>query len=428
MNVSVENLAPCKKLVRVELEAKQVDETFDSITKDFQRQASLPGFRPGKAPRDMVIRKYEKDISDEVKRKLIGDSYRKALDEKKLDVVGYPDIEEIQFGRGQALQFAATIETAPEFELPEYELQRLSFPPILQILDYIQQEGFTELVISTPGPVGLVALLAAKILGLRTVGIYHTDFPQYVRILTDDSLMETLTWNFMHWFYSQLDVIYVNSEGYRECWEERGIAPEKLKILPRGLDTELFHPSRRSVEFWRSRGLRDGETGILYVGRVSREKNLDVLVSALKELRARNIPVRALFVGDGPYLKEMKRLLPDAIFTGYLAGAELASAYASADFFVFPSTTDTFGNVVIEAQAAGLPVIVTDAGGPRDLVADGKDGIVVRGMNVGDLVKGIETLQKDADLRKRFGDAARKKVESRDWSSAFEKFWDASSE
>jgi len=121
VNVSVENLAPCKKLVRVELEAKQVDETFDSITKDFQRQAALPGFRPGKAPRDMVIRKYEKDISDEVKRKLIGDSYRKALDEKKLDVVGYPDIEEIQFGRGQTLQFAATVETAPEFELPEYK-------------------------------------------------------------------------------------------------------------------------------------------------------------------------------------------------------------------------------------------------------------------------------------------------------------------
>src|SRR6185437_12976695 len=98
-----------------------VDQTFDSITKDFQRQASLPGFRPGKAPRDMVLRKYEKDITDEVKRKLISDAYRKAVDDKKLDVVGYPDIEEIQFGRGQALQFAATVETAPDFQLPEYK-------------------------------------------------------------------------------------------------------------------------------------------------------------------------------------------------------------------------------------------------------------------------------------------------------------------
>jgi trigger factor len=121
VNITVENLAPCKKLLRVEVDAKAVDEAFDIVTKDFQKQASLPGFRPGKAPRAMVLKKYEPDIKDEVKRKLIGDSYRKALDEKKIAVIGYPDIEEIQFGRGQTLQFAATIETAPEFQLPEYK-------------------------------------------------------------------------------------------------------------------------------------------------------------------------------------------------------------------------------------------------------------------------------------------------------------------
>ncbi len=121
MNITVENLAPCKKLLRVEVDAKAVDEAFDAVTKDFQKQASLPGFRPGKAPRAMVLKKYEADIKDEVKRKLIGDSYRQALDEKKIAVIGHPDIEEIQFGRGQALQFAATIETAPEFQLPEYK-------------------------------------------------------------------------------------------------------------------------------------------------------------------------------------------------------------------------------------------------------------------------------------------------------------------
>jgi trigger factor len=107
--------------VRVEIDAQQVDETFDSITKEFQRDAVLPGFRPGKAPRDMVLRKYEKNIQDEVRRKLISDSYRKAVDEQKLDVLGSPDIEEIQFRRGQPLQFAATVETAPEFELPDYK-------------------------------------------------------------------------------------------------------------------------------------------------------------------------------------------------------------------------------------------------------------------------------------------------------------------
>ncbi len=107
--------------MRVEIEAGAVDEAFESRTKDFQRQASLPGFRPGKAPRAMIAKRYEKDIETEVKRKLISEAYHKALEEQKLEVVGAPDIEEIQFGRGQALQFAVTFETAPEFQLPEYK-------------------------------------------------------------------------------------------------------------------------------------------------------------------------------------------------------------------------------------------------------------------------------------------------------------------
>lgn len=121
MNVSVENLAPCKKLLRVELDAKSVDEIFDGITKDFQKRAELPGFRPGKAPRAMVVKKYSADIKDEAKRKLIGENYRKALDEQKIHAIGHPDIEEIQFEQGQNLIFAATVETAPEFQLPEYK-------------------------------------------------------------------------------------------------------------------------------------------------------------------------------------------------------------------------------------------------------------------------------------------------------------------
>jgi trigger factor len=107
--------------VRVELDAAAVDATFDAVTKDIQKQASLPGFRPGKAPRDMVIKKYDAEIKEEAKRKLIGDAYRKAIEEQKLSIVGYPDIEEVQFGRGQSLQFTATVETAPDFQLPEYK-------------------------------------------------------------------------------------------------------------------------------------------------------------------------------------------------------------------------------------------------------------------------------------------------------------------
>ena len=252
-----------------------------------------------------------------------------------------------------------------EFELPEYELQKLSFPPVLQMIDYIQREGFTELIISTPGPIGLTALLAGKMLGLRTSGIYHTDFPQYVRILSEDSSLETLTWNFMRWFYGALDLVYVNSEGYRQEWMARGIPEARLRILPRGLDTTLFHPTRRDRDFWPSRGAARGAPVLLYVGRISKEKDLDVIAAAWSRLQ----PGAALaFVGDGPYVKELRQQLPEAIFTGALSGATLAAAFASADLFLFPSTTDTFGNVIIEAMASGLPCIVSDHGraeGPR---------------------------------------------------------------
>jgi trigger factor len=120
VNVTVENLAPCKKLVRFEVDASAVDEAFAAVTKNFTKQAKMSGFRPGKAPEAMVVKQYAKDIEEEVKRKLIGDTYRQGIKDQKLSVVGYPDIEEIQFARGEPLQFAATIEINPEFELPEY--------------------------------------------------------------------------------------------------------------------------------------------------------------------------------------------------------------------------------------------------------------------------------------------------------------------
>jgi trigger factor len=121
VNVTVEDLAPCKKLMRVEVEPQTVDATFEEITKEYQRQVRLPGFRHGKAPRHLVVKAYAAQIDDEVKRKLISENYRKAIADHKLHVVGAPDIEEIQFGKGQSLQFAATLETAPEFELPDYK-------------------------------------------------------------------------------------------------------------------------------------------------------------------------------------------------------------------------------------------------------------------------------------------------------------------
>ena len=313
-----------------------------------------------------------------------------------------------------------------EFELPEYELQKLSFPPILRMLDYIQREGFNEIIISTPGPIGLTALLAAKMLNLQTSGIYHTDFPQYVRILTDDSFLESVAWRYMHWFYGQLDIVFVNSEEYRRSWISRGFAPEKLKILPRGLDTALFSPERRDPAFWTKFGEANGAIRLLYVGRISKEKDLDVLAQAYRRLRDEGLPIQLYLVGNGPYLEALNStLLPDAVFTGYLRGKELATAYASADVFVFPSTTDTFGNAVIEAQASGVPVIVSDTGGPKELVDSNVNGVITKSHDVEDLVRAIRELVTNPNKRHRMSRQARRAVVDRSWPTAFRKFWSA---
>jgi glycosyltransferase involved in cell wall biosynthesis len=310
-----------------------------------------------------------------------------------------------------------------EFELPEYELQKLSFPPILQMLDYIQRERFTEIIISTPGPIGLTALLAAKMLNLQTSGIYHTDFPQYIRILTEDSFLESVAWRYMHWFYGQLDTVFVNSEEYRQSWINRGFDPAKLKIFPRGLDTELFTPARRDPAFWEKFGPANGEVRLLYVGRISKEKDLDVLAKAYRQLRDEGLSIQLLIVGHGPYSEALSETLPDAIFTGYLKGKELATAYASADVFAFPSTTDTFGNVIIEAQASGVPVIVSDSGGPKELVEDNVNGLITKSHDVEDFSRAIRELVVDPARRERMGNRARQSVIDRTWPAAFRKFW-----
>lgn len=309
-----------------------------------------------------------------------------------------------------------------EFEIPEYKLQKVGFPPVLDVIDWVEREKITECIISTPGPLGLSALLAARLLGLRTVGIYHTDFPQYVRILTEDHAMETLMWRFMHWFYVQFDLVYVNSEFYRQCWIERGIPADRLEILPRGLDQELFNHRHRQADFWKKRGAQGPV--LLYVGRVSKEKELPFLADVCRALKKEGARFTLAIVGDGPYRDELQARVPDALFTGVLNGTELGRAYASADLFVFPSTTDTFGNVVVEAQAAGLPCLVSNVGGPRELVDVPAKGRVLAANHDQAWCEAIrEELERPRSLEERDRMAAEVQA-ARSWDRAFSKFWD----
>jgi glycosyltransferase involved in cell wall biosynthesis len=164
---------------------------------------------------------------------------------------------------------------------------------------------------------------------------------------------------------------------------------------------------------------------LLYVGRISREKDLDLLAAAYRRLRSEGLPVQLFLVGHGPYSKAFAKALPEAFFTGYLKGKELATAYASADIFVFPSTTDTFGNVILEAQACGLPVVVSDSGGPKELVEHEANGLITKSHDVRDFARGIRALVTDPALRERMAKSARNSVIDRSWPNAFRKFWSA---
>jgi glycosyltransferase involved in cell wall biosynthesis/predicted metal-dependent phosphoesterase TrpH len=309
-----------------------------------------------------------------------------------------------------AVEGVKKFKSVGDFVLPEYPELKLNFPPILDVMDFIEREGFTRIHVSTPGTVGLLGLLIARMMNIPVAGTYHTDIPQYVRSLTNDEFLEKAAWSYMIWFYSQMEEVMVPSNGTREQLQSRGLPPERMKPLPRWVDTDAYSPEMRTPGFWNSRGTGFGRTVLLYVGRVSREKGLEMLADAFKELVNSGASIALAVIGDGPYREEMEASLTSypTLFTGYLAGEQLQRGYASADLFVFPSATDTFGNVVLEAQASGLPVIVSDEGGPRELMIDGETGVVFRAGSKSGLTAAIRLLTSDPEHIARMGGNARR--------------------
>jgi glycosyltransferase involved in cell wall biosynthesis len=297
--------------------------------------------------------------------------------------------------------------------LPEYEGMRLYVPPFLEMLDWCEREGVTAFQISTPGPVGLAGLLAARLLNRPVIGQYHTHIPQFVHHITEDAGAAGVAWAYVRWVYGQMDRVLVPSESARRVLIAHGFAAEKLHVLPYGVDIERFHPGKRDPAIWRRFGINGAEK-LLYVGRLSKEKNLGLLADMYRRVSAERQDLSLVIVGDGPYRQELRSLFNGhpVHFTGYLDGEELAAVYASADLFVFPSTTDTSGNVVLEAQASGLPVIVSDRGGPRENIREGETGLVAEGTNAESFSRAVRVLLDDPGRREAMGKAARAHMEA----------------
>ncbi|MFO7803314.1 MAG: glycosyltransferase [Desulfovermiculus sp.] len=311
-------------------------------------------------------------------------------------------------------------------DIPEYPELDLACPSFLQILDYCADNDFTHIHTSTPGPMGLAALAAARILQLPIYGTYHTSFPQYASQLTGDADMESLMWTGMVWYYNQLDRVYVPSRATGEEIQGHGIHTDKIALYPRGIDTSRFHP-RYANGFWSERfGLDQESLKLLYVGRISSEKNLHVLAQAYLQIAQEREDVELIIVGDGPFRDELQAIMGGirTVFTGTLSGLDLAQAYAGSDIFVFPSTTDTFGNVVLEAQASGLPVIVSDQGGPQENIVPGQTGLIVPGLDPDALGKAILELAENPERLAMMKGQARDYAQQRSVEQAFLRGWE----
>lgn len=289
--------------------------------------------------------------------------------------------------------------------------------------------------VSTPGPVGLLGRRFAKRRGLPLVGTYHTDFPAYIDHLFSDRALTWLTSRAMRRFYSPFDCLFTRSADYTPIMARLGISPDRIVRLLPGIDTDTFHTRHRDPTIWLGfPEIREADVKVLYVGRVSVEKNLPLLTIAWKIAAVANPSLHLVVIGDGPYRAAMQAELAGeegratrASFLGFRHGPELSALYASSDLFVFPSTTDTLGQVVMEAQSSGLPVIVTDQGGPSEVVnhTEGMDqsGIVLPADDAKRWATEIVNLARNPALRAKLGAAGHRKIQSMSIRHSFVYFW-----
>jgi glycosyltransferase involved in cell wall biosynthesis len=228
---------------------------------------------------------------------------------------------------------------------------------------------------------------------------------------------------YMRWPYGKCERVFVPSEATRDMLIRARINPARIEIWRRGVSTTRFDPAKRSSALRERWGVSCRRPALVYVGRLSCEKALGMIGPFSRHLDYAGVAHRLVFIGDGPMRKELEALCPGAVFTGTLSPDDVAVAMASADIFVFPSRTDTAGNVVLEAQASGLPVLVSRTGGPRENLRPGQTGFAC-----GDLVdfaRRASDLLRNADRRQRFGDAARQYALTRPWEIALEPLYRA---
>lgn len=264
----------------------------------------------------------------------------------------------------------------------------------------------------SPTPMARRAQSLAGGLGVPTVASFHTHFVSYFRYYGVGAF-EPFGWSVLRRFYRGCARVYAPSPSMVRELSARGV--ERVELWSRGIDLTRFSPELRDEETVRAAGGGTDTPVLLMVSRLVKEKDMADLVAVDRILRERGVRFSLALVGDGPMRAELERSLPRAVFAGHREGDALARWYASGDVFVFPSTTETLGNVVLEALASGLPAVVVDRGGPQDLIEPGVNGFVARANDPASIADALQPLLEDAELRGRMSAAARVSARSRSW-------------
>lgn len=277
------------------------------------------------------------------------------------------------------------------------------------------------LYIATEGPLGLSALRAARRLGIAVVSGFHTNFPQYSGQYGLGLLARLLT-HYLRWFHRRTATTLVPSASQRLELERRGF--ERLALMARGVDAQLFNPARRNQALREQWGLGPDDIAALHVGRLAAEKNLALLLPCMQALH-KSYPQRRLrlvVVGDGPLRNQMQQQFPDAVFCGVQRGEALAEHYACGDLFLFPSLTETFGNVVLEALASGLAVVAYDEAAAAQHIRHGHSGALAMPGDQPAFIDAACWLLEDTETLRRVRLNARQHASRQGWQAIVEEF------
>lgn len=291
--------------------------------------------------------------------------------------------------------------------MPRYSGLRFGLPARFRIERRWRTERPDAIYVATEGPLGWTAVSAARRLGIPVATGFHTRFDFYVGHYGFGALTPFVR-RYLARFHRRAQTTLVPTGQLAGELNDLGV--HDVRVLRRGVDTARFHPERRDESLRDSWGAGPDTPVVLSVGRVAPEKNLHVVIDAYRALARRVPQARCVIVGDGPGRAALEAANPDVIFAGTRRGDELAAYYASADLFVFPSLTETFGNVVLEAMASGIPVVAYAEAAAREFIRNGQNGIRVAPGNEGGLIERAATLGADVTVRIAMGHAARTSV------------------